>query len=100
MLKSTLIRKDTAMTGEISLTGFVLPVGGIKEKCMAAVRNKMKRVLIPLLNKPDIDELPKETKDNLEIIFVDNIRDVIKHSLSMEKVSNGRYDVRKANPKF
>lgn len=74
------------MTGEISLQGFVLPVGGIKEKCLAAVRNKIKRVLLPLMNKPDVDELPSETKNNLQIIFVSNIKEVIEHTLYSENI--------------
>jgi len=74
------------MTGEISLQGFVLPVGGIKEKCLAAVRNKIKRVLLPLMNKPDVDELPSETKNNLQIIFVSNIKEVIEHTLYSKNI--------------
>ena len=68
------------MTGEISLQGFVLPVGGIKEKCLAAVRNKIKRVILPYQNKHDADELPAETKKNLEIIFARDIREVIQNA--------------------
>jgi ATP-dependent Lon protease len=71
------LRNDTAMTGEISLQGYVLPVGGIKEKCQAAIRNKIKRVILPYENKWDIEDLPKETKENLEFIFVRNIKEVI-----------------------
>lgn len=80
-MKSIVLRNDTAMTGEISLQGFVLPVGGIKEKCLAAIRNKIKRVILPYENKWDVDELPKETKGNLEFIFVREIKEVILNTM-------------------
>jgi ATP-dependent Lon protease len=84
------------MTGEISLQGFVLPVGGIKEKCLAAVRNKIKKVILPSLNQPDVDELPQETKNNLEIILVKNIYEVIDHAFDSDTFIVGN----KPTPKF
>ena len=69
------------MTGEISLQGYVLPVGGIKEKCLAALRNNIKRVIVPYENKYDVEELPKETKENLDFIFAKDIKEVIKNAL-------------------
>jgi ATP-dependent Lon protease len=95
-------RKDTAMTGEISLQGFVLPVGGIKEKCLAAVRNKIKRVILPYQNKNDAEELPPDTKNKLEIIFARNIREVILNAFErniFEDVNMGIHDIQ-ASPKF
>ncbi len=79
MLRNKNTRKDTAMTGEISLQGYVLPVGGIKEKCLAAVRNKIKRVLLPYQNQQDYEEVPKETKNLLQVIFVKDIKEVIQN---------------------
>ena len=64
-----------AMTGEITLTGRILPIGGVKEKVLAAHRNKMKAILMPAGNKKDIDELPKEVRTQLEFIFVDSVLD-------------------------
>jgi ATP-dependent Lon protease len=91
------LRNDAAMTGEISLQGFVLPVGGIKEKCLAALRNKIKRVILPYENKYDVEELPKETKENLEFIFAKDIKEVIQNSLYYTAVHNS---IGKTKPKF
>lgn len=67
------VRNDTAMTGEISLRGLVLPVGGIKEKVLAAMRAGIRRVILPARNRPELDEVPPEAKENLEFIFIDNV---------------------------
>lgn len=66
------------MTGEISLRGYVMPIGGLPEKLMAAERAGVKKVLIPKDNVKDLDEVPDETKDKLEIIPVETIKDVVK----------------------
>jgi Lon-like ATP-dependent protease len=66
------IRNDLAMTGEISLTGKVLPVGGIKEKTMAARRARIKCIVFPSGNKRDIDEMPAYLKENLDFYFADD----------------------------
>merc|ERR1711957_983685 len=60
------LRKDTAMTGEITLRGYVLPVGGIREKCFAALRNGIKRVILSFQNKDDVEELPEEIKKEIK----------------------------------
>lgn len=73
-----------AMTGEISLRGKVLPIGGLTEKLMAAERAGIKKVLIPMENKDDLKEVPQETKDSLEIILVDTIAEVLKEALDMQ----------------
>lgn len=67
-----------AMTGEISLRGYVMPIGGLPEKLMAAQRAGVKKVLIPKDNVRDLDEVPKEIKEQLEILPVETIKDVIK----------------------
>ena len=72
------VKSDLAMTGEITLKGLVLPVGGIKEKLLAAHRSKLKTVLIPKQNEIDLDEIPDEVKKELKIIFIENIDDVFK----------------------
>jgi ATP-dependent Lon protease len=71
------VRSDTAMTGEITLTGLVLPVGGIKEKVLAAQRAGLKRVILPLANQKDLAELPEKIRDELEFVLVDRIDDVL-----------------------
>lgn len=70
------VRKDVAMTGEITLRGNVLPVGGIKEKMLAARRAKIKKVILPEQNKKDLQDLPKEIQEALEFIFVDSVKQV------------------------
>jgi len=79
------VKSDLAMTGEITLKGLVLPVGGIKEKLLAAHRSKVKTVLIPKQNEIDLDELPDEVKKELKIIFVETIDDVFKLALETPK---------------
>ena len=64
------------MTGEITLTGQVLPIGGIREKALAAQRAGLKRVILPRDNEPDLAELPTETKRELEFVLVDSIDEV------------------------
>ncbi len=75
------VRKDVAMTGEITLRGRVLPIGGLKEKLLAALRGGIHKVLIPKDNEKDIAELPDNIKDGLDIITVDNMDDVLEHAL-------------------
>ncbi len=71
------VSKDYAMTGEITLRGKVLPVGGIKEKCLAALRKGIKKVLLPSKNQKDLEEIPKELRDQIEFIFVSHLDEVI-----------------------
>jgi ATP-dependent Lon protease len=75
------VRNDIAMTGEITLRGKVLPIGGLKEKLMAAYRARMKKVLIPLANKRDLDKVPEEIKSKLEFVFVEEINEVLEEAL-------------------
>ncbi len=71
------VRSDTAMTGEITLTGLVLPVGGIKEKLLAAQRAGLKRVILPLANEKDLAELPENVREQLDFVLVDRIDDAL-----------------------
>ena len=75
------VRSDTAMTGEISLRGLVLPVGGIKEKVLAAMRAGIRRVLLPARNRRDIEEVPQEAREKLEFVFIDNVDDAINQAI-------------------
>ena len=76
------VSKDVAMTGEITLRGLVLPIGGLKEKLLAAHRAGIKKVLIPVENKKDLMEVPKTILENIEIIPVKNVDEVIKIALT------------------
>ena len=75
-------RADVAMTGEITLRGHVLPIGGLKEKLLAAKYAKIKQVLVPKDNKPDIQEMDAEILDGLKISFVDNMNEVLHEALA------------------
>lgn len=75
------VRADLAMTGEITLRGSVLPIGGLKEKLLAAKYAKIKEVLVPAENKPDIQELDKEITDGLTITFVSSMKEVLNKAL-------------------
>jgi ATP-dependent Lon protease len=78
------VRRDIAMTGEITLRGRVLPIGGLKEKVLAAHRAEVKRVLIPRENEKDIPELPKSILSEIEIVPVDHMDEVLKHALVLD----------------
>ncbi|MEJ2624420.1 MAG: endopeptidase La [Pseudolabrys sp.] len=71
------IRNDTAMTGEISLRGLVLPVGGIKEKVVAAHRAGLKRVMLPARNRKDYDDIPEEARNGLEFVWLERVDDAV-----------------------
>ena len=67
---------DVAMTGEITLRGHVLAVGGIKEKCIGAIKNNIKKIIVPLDNKDDVEALPSEIKDKVDFVFVDDYKQI------------------------
>ena len=75
-------RSDTAMTGEISLRGLVLPVGGIKEKVVAAAAAGLTRVMLPARNRPDYEDIPQEARDKLEFIWLEKVEDAVAAALS------------------
>lgn len=75
------VRKDVAMTGEITLRGHIMPVGGIKEKLLAARRAKLKTVILPAANERDLADLPQEVMDDLSFIFVENVQQVFDAAL-------------------
>jgi ATP-dependent Lon protease len=93
LLTGIRVRHDVAMTGEISLRGRVLPIGGLKEKTLAAHRAGIKRVLVPERNKADLDEVPKEIRDELEFVFVTKLDEVLQAALeSMPQPSQAYLD--------
>lgn len=84
------VNPELAMTGEISLRGQVLPIGGLPEKLMAAERAGIKKVLIPLSNKEDLTDVPESTKKSLEIVLVDTVTDVAKEALELSLHHNNK----------
>ena len=81
------VRKDTAMTGELTLIGQVLPIGGLKEKALAAQAAGIERVIAPKLNEQDIEDIPEHLRKDLDFIFVDRIEQVLEEALESQ---NGR----------
>jgi ATP-dependent Lon protease len=75
------VRSDLAMTGEITLRGKVLPIGGVKEKVLAAHRAELKTIILPKRNEVDLDEVPEEIKKEIKFVFVDNVSEVLKTAL-------------------
>jgi ATP-dependent Lon protease len=81
LLTGRIIRSDTAMTGEISLRGLVLPVGGIKEKVVAAHGAGLKRVMLPARNRRDFDDIPEEVRKSMEFIWLERVEDAVAQAL-------------------
>ena len=96
------VRRDVAMTGEVTITGQVLPIGGLKEKLLAAHRAGIKEVLIPKDNKKDLADIPKKVKEDIKLTTVEIVDDVLKIALTKElkrtewvevdKLSDGKKD--------
>ncbi|HZX23433.1 MAG TPA: endopeptidase La [Woeseiaceae bacterium] len=84
LLSGRNVRKDVAMTGEISLRGLVLPVGGIKEKVLAALRAGINTVLLPARNKKDLEDVPESARDQLEFIWLENVDQALEAALEPE----------------
>jgi ATP-dependent Lon protease len=81
------VRSDTAMTGEISLRGLVLPVGGIKEKVLAAEAAGLARVMLPARNRRDFEDIPEETRRKLEFIWLETVDDAM--AAALESANGG-----------
>ncbi|MBT2187836.1 endopeptidase La [Sphingobium nicotianae] len=81
------IRSDTSMTGEISLRGLVLPVGGIKEKVVAAASAGITQVMLPARNKRDYDDIPASTRDKLKFVWLEKVEDALEHGLDPAPVA-------------
>jgi ATP-dependent Lon protease len=82
------VRSDTAMTGEISLRGLVLPVGGIKEKVVAAHRAGIKRVMLPARNRKDFEDIPAEARKELEFIWLERVDEAVSTALESKTAAN------------
>ncbi len=85
LLTNRTVRNDTAMTGEISLRGLVLPVGGIKEKVVAAAAAGLTRVMLPARNRRDFDDIPQTARDRLEFIWLEHVDDAVAQALADAK---------------
>jgi ATP-dependent Lon protease len=92
------MRSDTAMTGEITLTGKVLPIGGLKEKSLAAQRAGVTRVIAPKLNEPDLEDFPETLLGAVEFIFLDSIDAVLGEALEQPKPARSRRNRPRAVP--
>jgi ATP-dependent Lon protease len=79
------VRNDTAMTGEITLRGKVLPIGGVKEKVLAAYRARIERVILPRRNEADLEDVPAEVKDRIKFFFADSADDVLEAAFSTDR---------------
>lgn len=90
LMTNRLVKNDVAMTGEITLRGRVLPVGGIKEKVLAAHRAGLKTVILPKRNEKDLDDLPDEVRKEMKFIFAENVSDVFAAALSPKRALDGK----------
>jgi ATP-dependent Lon protease len=90
LLTGIRVRHDVAMTGEITLRGRVLPIGGLKEKVLAAHRAGIKRIIVPERNRGDLDEVPEEVKKELDFVFASRMDQVIEAALEETLVSRGK----------
>jgi len=93
------VRKDVAMTGEITLRGNVLPIGGVKEKILAARRARLKTVILPAPNRRDLEDLPQEVIDDLTFIYVENVREVFREALREKAAANTKAQAQTAKSK-
>jgi len=84
LLSGKPVRSDIAMTGEISLRGLVLPIGGVKEKTLAALRAGITTVMLPRRNEKDLEDVPKEARDRLQFVLLERVEDALKAALGVE----------------
>jgi len=87
LLTNIKVDDNLAMTGEITLTGQVLPIGGVKEKVLGAKRAGIKKVLLPRRNEIDLDDVPKEVRDTMEFAFVDELSEVFAQALGKRVIA-------------
>jgi ATP-dependent Lon protease len=92
LVRGTPVASDVGMTGEMTLTGQVLPIGGLREKSLAAQRAGLRRVIFPRENEPDLDELPPETREAMEFIPADTIEDVFAAAFGGKRRNGARGD--------
>jgi ATP-dependent Lon protease len=82
LLTTRPVRSDVAMTGEISLRGLVLPIGGVKEKVLAALRAGITTVMLPARNRLDLEDIPAEARDKIKFVWLDQVEDALSAALS------------------
>src|SRR5471030_609382 len=90
------VRSDVAMTGEISLRGLVLPIGGVKEKVLAALRAGIKTVMLPKRNAKDIEDVPADARARLEFVLLERVEDAVRFAIGLEPGDLPTAKVRKA----
>jgi ATP-dependent Lon protease len=78
------VRPDVAMTGEVSLRGLVLPIGGVKEKTLAALRAGITTVMLPRRNEKDLEEIPAEAREKIRFVWLDRVGDALAFALAQE----------------
>jgi ATP-dependent Lon protease len=78
------VRADVAMTGEISLRGLVLPIGGVKEKVLAALRAGITTVMLPKRNEKDLEDVPESVREKLEFVWLENVEDALRCAMGIE----------------
>jgi ATP-dependent Lon protease len=98
LLKGKPVRADVAMTGEISLRGLVLPIGGVKEKTIAAARAGIKKVILPARNRRDLEDIPQSTRSMLEFVWVERVEEALEVALGEPLGSSERSDEKTAPP--
>jgi ATP-dependent Lon protease len=96
LLSGKPVRSDVAMTGEISLRGLVLPIGGVKEKTLAALRAGIKTVMLPKRNEKDLEDVPAEAREKLEFVFLDKVEEAVKAALGVDPAELRQSGERKA----
>jgi ATP-dependent Lon protease len=82
------VRNDVAMTGEISLRGLVLPIGGVKEKVLAAMRAGIRTVMLPERNRRDLEDVPQEAREQLAFVFLENVDQAIATALEQPVIAD------------
>ncbi|MBI5615992.1 MAG: endopeptidase La [Gammaproteobacteria bacterium] len=90
------VRPDVAMTGEISLRGLVMPIGGVKEKVLAALRSGVTTVMLPRRNQKDLEDVPAEAREKLEFVWLDRVEDAVRHGIGVEVAELFKTDKRAA----
>jgi ATP-dependent Lon protease len=96
LLADRTVRSDVAMTGEISLRGLVLPVGGIKEKVIAAARAGIHTVILPARNRKDFDDIPESARQKLQFIWADRVDEVFTAALGDQQTEESRGRAKRA----
>jgi ATP-dependent Lon protease len=90
LLTNRTVFNDVAMTGEISLRGLVLPIGGVKEKSVAAHRAGIRKVLLPARNRKDLEDVPESVRNEIKFVFCERVEDVMREALGVEEVKTFR----------